>query len=381
MPRFGSDRPRAALALAVALAVVVGLAAPASAASLAQLHRARRELATLTARITVNEAVVAKTQGRLDALDVQISRVVARLAEVQQRVRELKQEVADLEARLATLQRRLNELANTSYMNQPGGQLGVVLGLVLGSQSFIQMTDGVEFASRISSETETTASELAAARTRLAVRLASLHDLGSEKAQLLHTLTSQRRRVHLLNTQHQDAVTRLTATRERIVSLIRSLRRQLAARLFPAVGTAFQGSAHTSYGRWAALFLQGLGAPTCHSNEIVLVSWQLAEFTQAAWNPLATTKPMSGSTRYNGAGVQNYPSLSTGLLANKATLFAGWSSYGYGSIVNDLRGCATPYTTANAIRASSWCHGCANGGYVVNKIGEVAGNFELYAAF
>ncbi|MGZ4129893.1 MAG: hypothetical protein ACXVPR_03590, partial [Actinomycetota bacterium] len=335
----------------------------------------------LTTQITANEAVVAETQDRLDALDAEINRVVARLAEVQQRVRELKEEVAALEARLQTLQRRLNELASTSYMNQPGGQLGLVLGLVLGSQSFIEMTDGMEFASRISAETETTASELAAARTRLAARLASLRDLSSEKAQLLHTLTTQRRRVHLLNAEHEDAVRRLTATRERIVSLIRGLRQQLAAQLFPAIGTAFQGSAHTSYGRWAALFLQALGAPVCHSNEIVLVSWQLAEFTQAEWNPLATTKPMTGSWTYNGAGVQNYPSLSTGLLANKATLYDGWSSYGYGSIVNNLRACATPYTTANAIRASSWCHRCANGGYVVNKIGEVAANFDTYAAF
>jgi peptidoglycan hydrolase CwlO-like protein len=380
MPRLGSVRARAGAA-AVAVAVIVGLATPASAASIGQLHRARRQLRTLTAQITANEAVVARTQDRLAALDAEIGRVVTRLAEVQQRVRQLKQEVEDLQARLATLQRRLNELASSSYMNQPGGQLGVVLGLVLGSQSFIEMTDGMEFASRISSETETTASELAAARTRLAARLASLRDLSSEKSQLLHTLTAQRRRVHALDAQREHAVARLTAAREHVVGLIRSLRRQLAARLFPAVGTAFQGSAHTSYGRWAALFLQRLGAPTCRSNEVAMVAWQLAEFTQAAWNPLATTKPMPGSTTYNGAGVQNYPSLETGLLANRATLFAGWSSYGYGAIVNDLRGCSPPYTTASAIRASSWCHGCANGGYVVNKIGEVAANFELYAAF
>jgi peptidoglycan hydrolase CwlO-like protein len=379
MPRLRSIRLRA-LAL-VAAAAVVGFATPASAASLARLHRARHELRTLTTQITANEAVVATTQDRLGALDVEINRVVTRLAEVQQRARRLEQEVEDLEARLETLQRRLNELASTSYMNQTGGQLGLVLGLVLGSGSLIQMTDGMEFASRVSAKTETTASELAAARTRLATRLASLRDLGSERAQLLHALTTRRRRVHLLNAQHEDAVRRLTATRERIVRLIHGLRRQLAARLFPAVGTAFQGSAHTSYGRWAALFLQALGAPVCHSNEIVLVSWQLAEFTQAAWNPLATTKPMRGSWTYNGAGVQNYPSLSTGLLANKATLFDGRSSYGYGSILSDLRACATPFTTADAIRDSSWCHGCANGAYVVNKIGEVAAKFELYSAF
>jgi len=374
-------RPRALLAVAVVAGVLVGASSPASAATLAQLHRARQKLERLTQQIAANEAVVNRTQDRLDGLNADIDRVVKRLALVQQQEREARQEIADLQARLDALQRRLNELVSTSYMNQPGGQLGMVVGLVMGSQSFIELTDGIEFASRLSSATETTASHLAAARTSLAAHLASLRSLSTEKADLLTSLTRQRQRVHDLNAAHQQAVAQLTATRDAIIGLIRHLRHELAAKLFPAVGTAFQGSEHTSYGRWAVLFLQQLDAPICHSNEVVLVAWQLAEFTQAAWNPLATTKPMPGSTTFNGAGVQDYPSLSVGLLANKETLFDGWSSYGYGAVVNALRACASPWATADAIRASSWCHGCADGAYVVNKIAEVASDFPLYAAF
>jgi hypothetical protein len=79
--------------------------------------------------------------------------------------------------------------------------------------------------------------------------------------------------------------------------------------------------------------------------------------------------------------VQNYPSLSTGLIANKLTLYDGSSSYGYGAIVANLRACSGPYATASAIRASAWCHGCAGGAYVVNKIAEVSAEFELYSSF
>jgi predicted nucleic acid-binding Zn-ribbon protein len=381
MPPARRSGARSALVAGLVLTVVLGLAAPARASSLADLHRARRELRTLTARLEARQRAIARTDARLGTLDDAVRRVSTHLAELRRRERELGDEIVRLRARLTLLQTRFDELVGTQYMGGPTAQLGLVLGIVLGSDSMSDLTDGMEYASRISGQTMSVASELTGLRTRLSARVAELDSVTAAKTQLARDLTRERRRVRRLNLQQRDAYERVARTREQILSLVRNLRQELAAYLFPAIGTAFQGGAHTSYGRWAVLFLQSLQAPVCRSNEIVLVSWQLAEFTQAAWNPLATTKPMPGSTTYNGAGVQNYPSLETGLLANKGTLFAGWSSYGYGAIVNDLRGCSPPYTTASAIRASSWCHGCANGGYVVNKIGEVAANFELYAAF
>ena len=376
-------RPRRGLhaAAAILLVCLLASATPAHAASIAQLRRAQDRVRTLTTKIAVQERAVARTEGRLNRLDSSIERVVSHLVVLQRRTREVHAEVDRLQARLDTLQRRLNDLANSAYMNQPGGQLGMVLGLVLGSGSFIELTDGIEYASRISHETEVVASRIAITRSRMSARLAALRALGSEKARLLSRLRRQRDRVHGLQQEHQRALDALSATRERIIGIVRSLKRKLAAELFPLVGRAFQGGAHTSYGRWGVLFLQSLGAPVCHSNEVVMVAWQLAEFTQAAWNPLATTRPMLGSTTFNGAGVQNYPSLGTGLLANKLTLYNGASSYGYGAIVANLRSCSGPYATANAIRASAWCHGCAGGGYVVNKIAEVSADFVLYASF
>jgi hypothetical protein len=49
-------------------------------------------------------------------------------------------------------------------------------------------------------------------------------------------------------------------------------------------------------------------------------AWGDGENTTAAWNPLATTQKMRGSTPFNSAGVQNYPDAATGIEATAITL-------------------------------------------------------------
>ena len=381
MPGLRHARRTGPVAGVVAVALAVALAAPADAASLADYRRAREELRALTEQVQARGEALQRSEARLAELRAEVGRLVEQLAEVHRRARAVDAEVTTLRSRLDALTRRLNELVNSSYVDHPGGQLGMVLGVLMGSESITELTEGMEYASRIADTTATVASEVLQTRNRLSARLEALRALADEKADLLHRLTEQRARVHELNVEREAALRRLTRTQERMIGIVKRLHDEVAAELFPLIGTAFQGGAHTSYGRWAVLFLQTLDARICRSNEIVLVAWQLAEFTQAAWNPLATTKPMPGSWSFNSSGVQSFPSLETGLLANKMTLYNGWTSYRYGAIVNALRACASPYTTAHAIQASAWCHGCANGGYVVNKIGQVAANFEMYAAF
>src|SRR5262249_39940963 len=156
-------------------------------------------------------------------------------------------------------------------------------------------------------------------------------------------------------------------TRAEIVSLIARLHAEIRAQALAAVGTAFQGPGHVSYGSWAGAFVRSMRAPACRSNLVVLVAWQYSEFTQAAWNPLADTLRMSGSTGFNSAGVQNYVSLDQGLEAVGHTLTNG-PMLGYPSIVAGLRACADAMTTAQAINASAWCRGCAGGSYVTGWI-------------
>ena len=81
---------------------------------------------------------------------------------------------------------------------------------------------------------------------------------------------------------------------------------------------------------------------------------------------------------FNSAGVRNYASLGQGIQATIDTLRA--SGYGYEAILSDLAASADPYTTAGAINASSWCHGCAGGNYVIGLIPAVEAYYGSYAA-
>ncbi|MGH2724370.1 MAG: hypothetical protein ACRDI0_08930 [Actinomycetota bacterium] len=110
----------------------------------------------------------------------------------------------------------------------------------------------------------------------------------------------------------------------------------------------------------------------CRENVITVVAWAAQENTAAGWNPLATTFGMTGSTRFNWAGVQNYVSLEQGLQATVLTLERGMGVYGYAPIVDALRRCADPMETARAINASRWCLGCSEGSYVVRLVPAVA---------
>jgi hypothetical protein len=136
------------------------------------------------------------------------------------------------------------------------------------------------------------------------------------------------------------------------------------------------GSVPVTYPQWAAMFLPRLGAPVCGNNMVAVVAWQAQEGTRAAWNPLATTRGMPGSTRFNSHGVQNYRSVEEGLQATVLTLRDGWTIYGYGPIVANLQRCAPPQATAEAIRASRWCSNCAGGLYLTALISAVIADFN-----
>jgi hypothetical protein len=179
--------------------------------------------------------------------------------------------------------------------------------------------------------------------------------------------------------QTRDLVHRLDRARRHALRLVSTL---TAAQQDPALASlanALQGVRSVTYGDWAKYFLTTLGAPACQNNLTAVVAWQVAEGTQAAWNPLATTYPMTGATSFNGVGVRNYVSLQQGLQASALTLRTGSQSYGYSWILYRLATCADPSVTAAAINASMWCRGCAGGSYVTGLIPRVEAQYDLYA--
>jgi hypothetical protein len=177
----------------------------------------------------------------------------------------------------------------------------------------------------------------------------------------------------------QTLMQRLNRARVRAITIVGVLQDAQRDPALASLAQAMQGQRAVRYGDWARSFLGTIGAPVCQNNLTTLVAWQAAEYTQAAWNPLATTYPMAGAGAFNGAGVRNYVSLQQGLQASALTLRTGSRSYGYDWILYRLATCADPSVSASAINASMWCHGCAGGAYVTGLVPRVEANYDLYA--
>ena len=370
---------RRCLAASVALLVLVGFTPGAPASLRERLTRQKSNLATLTARIQVEEARAQRRADAIARLEGRIARAGAEAEQLSTQLKAAKARVAEVQGEYDRLVGKLGEMARQAFMRQPGGQLGTFLTVVIGSGSLGELSDGFVYAAKAGEAMGRLTAEVAAVHDELAARAAELRSLTARKEALLSRLHEQQRRKKQAEAEQQQALQRLDRTRQRIVEAVSGLQYRLLARDIARIAASLQGVAQAPYGRWARLFLRYMRVPTCHANLVVMVAWQLSEFTQAAWNPLATTRGMPGSTTFNTAGVQSFASLGQGLEATKLTLVEGWSKYRYGAIVASLRACDAPITTAQAINASGWCHGCANGTYVTGTVAKVEANYDLYA--
>ncbi len=144
--------------------------------------------------------------------------------------------------------------------------------------------------------------------------------------------------------------------------------------------TGLEPGQPVTYEGWAGAFLGHLDAPSCGENLLIVVTWETAESTSAAFNPLATTRDMPGASDMNTVGVKHYVSLRQGLDASRDTLLLGAESYGYGAIVESLRRCASAEVTARAINASAWCRGCVGGAYITGLLPIVRDSYSEHAA-
>ena len=382
-PRSSTDRRlvSAVLACALVLALAPGASAGVSTPQ-SKMSAAKHRLTILAGQIKTQEAGALDLQNKLTDLNTKVAtasrvqdRIAAQLVATQH-------SLATDTALAAALQAKFDSALRTMYMtgSGAGGMQGEFLDSMLSSTSMIDLADRAAYASAIGGSFVTLADQLSSAKTLLEAQAADQTRLLARQTTLLATLHDAQIAQSNAVTAAQQAVDTLNRTKQRILDLIVRLHKQLKAQEVAAIGGAFQGGEHVTYGAWAGYFLRTMGVPTCKSNMIVVVSWQLAEFTQAAWNPLATTHAMPGSTIFNSSNVQNFPSLDVGLQATKDTIVGGSPTYGYGAIVSSLSTCSSPIATAQAINASSWCRGCAGGTYVTGDIAKVQANYQIYAA-
>lgn len=85
----------------------------------------------------------------------------------------------------------------------------------------------------------------------------------------------------------------------------------------------------TVSGGFAASVLKTAGFPVTAANVASVEAWVRREGGGGVNNPLNTTLRMPGSSSFNSVGVQNYGSLSTGILATARTLLGG----GYSDLI------------------------------------------------
>ncbi len=105
-------------------------------------------------------------------------------------------------------------------------------------------------------------------------------------------------------------------------------------------------------GTFARRVLRGLGAPVTVHTRRAFQAWMQAEGGSVKNNPMNTTLHMPGSTRFNSADVQNYPSPEVGVEAMVRTLkFRG---HGYEKIVRRLRDNKPATEIVAAIGDSDW---------------------------
>jgi len=369
---------RAIVATASAFALLAGSAGSSASSTRSKLDAAKNRLTALTGQIGSEEAQARTLQDHLSSLDAQITDASSKVNEIDAELASTRHDLVVAKAKADRLQTRLDIVARTLFMQGAGSMQGAELGTLLSSPSLGDLADLLATGQIVAQSNVDLATHVGKLKAELGFKAADLTRLRDEQVKLIAQLAAARTSKARAVAAQQAVLADLERTKSEIVGLIARLHKQLRAEALAAVGTAFQGQGHAAYGAWAGLFLRAVGAPGCQANLTTLVAWQYSEFTQAAWNPLADTLAMSGSTAFNSVGVQNYVSLDQGLQATRFTLANG-PAFGYGTILSDLVGCADPMSTARAINASMWCRGCAGGAYVVNDIPKVEANYDLYA--
>jgi hypothetical protein len=368
------------LALCLALGCIVAGMATSSASVTDRLDHARTRLRSLSDDIAAQNAAVAAARDQAAAAEVRATEASQALIPLTVHRVQIAGRLDAVNAELAAARGRFDDAIVDTFIGSPGTMPNMdTFAAVLGAQSLDQLQDQIAFGDAVTRERESALREVVGLQRRLDQRGATLDAL-IDAARVIRTRRDQAlAEQEAALVQEQQGLDALAATRTRIVALIDKLRARLAPQDISEVADAFQGEHHISYGDWANAFLRVMGAPRCRSNLVATVAWQVQEGTQAAWNPLATTHRMDGSTDFNHAGVQNFRTLEQGLQATQETIEHGWQTYGYGAVIRSMHDCADAIDTARAIAASRWCSGCANGRYVVRLVPAVEASYETFA--
>jgi peptidoglycan hydrolase CwlO-like protein len=350
--------------IAATLVTLSMLAAATSAGATSPIEAARRRAHQLGTRVVDARASTAELERRILALASDLATARRALGRLQGRLVESQHELVDARGEVEAVQARLDDRARQAFMTLGPGASAAYL---LGAESFSDLMDRTNMLDSVQRADAALSAEAQAEAARTASAQATLERATGERASLVARVQSRQTDLLTAFAAQQAALAKLAGQQRDAMRHVRTLGRRIARR-----------AGALPFGDWASRFLEHIGAPTCRHNMVVVVAWQANEFTQARWNPLATTHRMAGSTSFNNVGVQNYISLTQGLRATAQTLTGGATSFGYGPILDAFGRCDDAMTTAETIRASVWCRGCSNGGYVTGLLPMVQAYFGRY---
>jgi peptidoglycan hydrolase CwlO-like protein len=361
--------------LLAAATLAAGLHPAPAVAQTPELDAARQRVGELQQRIESAQATSNALQARLEQLSAELGPAQVELNRLRHEVEATNRGIEEVVVEIDDLRSQIRERARAVYKQGPTR----LIDTLLAAENFGDFMRRIVFASRVAQRDERMVLDMRVKQAELEELRASQERLEAEQGDIVQSLRGQRNEVNSTLARHLNVVDGLARDRAEALALIERLEDELGDELGDLRFIAGQGMPIT-YGEWAGHFLNALGAPTSRNNMVVVVTWQVAEGTQATWNPLATTmqRDTPGSTTFNSHGVQNYVSREQGIDASIRTLRL--PNRGYEPILSNLAAGSPPMDTAQAINASMWCRGCAGGYYVTGLIEAVEENYDRYAA-
>jgi len=368
--RASPQIPLRSLAVMTAVGLLLGSGAGASADTRTQLTVAKERLRELEARISSERAALISLQATLNESAAKVDHSKALYDAIQIQLTRSRRARERTEARYDEIRASINQIAVNVYIRGP-----ISSSESMSPKNMLDASAAIEYAGAIIASHQAKAEEAQRLAQELKQQQQQEHLVMEQRASVLDRYTADQNELLRRFDEQRDRLVALSAARAEATALLTKLRAQLRAEELAAARAALAGG--LTFGNWAKAFLGSIHAPVTHANLVVMVAWETQEFTEAKWNPLATTYAMPGSTMYNSSGVRNYVSLSQGLDATERTLRR--PGYGYEQILVDLARSADSMTTAEAIRDSYWCHGCTGGEYVVRWIPRVEQYYDSYA--
>jgi peptidoglycan hydrolase CwlO-like protein len=364
------------LAMAVTAALV-----PATLASSSALADTKSDLATAKARLAALEREIGSEVQALGVLHGQLTALAIKLAGATSRYQTTLDELAAVnaglritQARYEELQSQLNVRAAATYMQGSGS----ILEIILGATSLTDFTERIQFVNSLSRVDADLGLEAELTSVLLGRQQDQLEATQARQGAALHELNAERDLMTRKLAEQQAALASLSGARSQAAALVLQLKNRLVKEELAAAQLALHGGTPIPFGQWAGFFLPRLGAPTCRNNLVLTVAWEATEYTMATWNPLATSYPMPGATTFNSSGVKNYPTMDSGITAEVNTLESTNPAFNYAPIVRDLRACADPLVTADAINHSAYCT-CSGSYPLTYLVPFVEDNYDFYA--